>query len=301
MGPIVETPPSREVLQLQGVVELADAAQQPLISSGKKAILLQLGKSTESIDVDEKPLATTLADVASSAHLILNINWKALETAGVDRNTPVTLHAKNIPAGTLLQLILDHAGGGVATMAYHVGDREIAVTTRDQLYTPEFCVTRTYDIGFATADLDPESQEAMNIAMNIRDTIVATIEPSTWMDNGGRIGTARVVGSCLVVKQQDDLQIQIAEMIETVKRRMIRETRAYDVQDLVKKDDAPGANAQEITASLINTIETSCGRDTWRDRGGKSSSVAFFQGKLYITANSAVQEQVEKLLAMMRK
>jgi len=46
---------------------------------------------------------------------------------------------------------------------------------------------------------------------------------------------------------------------------------------------------------------TVLGRSTWRDAGGKSSSAAVYDGKLYVTASPGVQEQIKDFLALMRK
>ena len=50
---------------------------------------------------------------------------------------------------------------------------------------------------------------------------------------------------------------------------------------------------------LIRTIKLNCGRDTWRDQGGVTSSITAFDGRLYVTTNVAVHEQIEYLLKLM--
>ena len=93
----------------------------------------------------EKPVGVPLAfngipfeDVVTFLRSITNasivVNYQALELAGVDRNTEITLNlGQNVPLRKALQLILDQVGGGFAELGYTVDEGVITISSRDDL------------------------------------------------------------------------------------------------------------------------------------------------------------------------
>ena len=132
------------------------------------------------------------------------------------------------------------------------------------------------------------------------------VAPGTWRDEGGNVGTARVLGNALYVRQTRENLDKVRELLALC-IAMRPAIHAYDVRDLVKQNEAEAATQPATThpadrkvEALINAIKTTTGRDTWRDRGGKSSSVAYFEGSLYVTALPGVHDQIAELLRVMR-
>ena len=74
------------------------------------------------------------------------VNWAALEAAGVEQDTPITLQLSNIPADQALRLVLQQAGGGaeLEPIGFSIIDGVVTVSTqRDLTKTTD---TRVYDI-----------------------------------------------------------------------------------------------------------------------------------------------------------
>jgi hypothetical protein len=82
-----------------------------------------------------------LRDVTSTN---LFVNWKALEAAGVDRNTVVTARLRDVKFAKALKTILNDAGGGTVKLNYEVDDGVITISTEEDL--SRNVNTRVYDI-----------------------------------------------------------------------------------------------------------------------------------------------------------
>jgi hypothetical protein len=57
------------------------------------------------------------------------VNWRALEAAGVDRNTPITLDLSDSPLSGVLDQLLTQAGGKTAKLAYDVREGVITISS----------------------------------------------------------------------------------------------------------------------------------------------------------------------------
>src|SRR5690348_16094614 len=60
----------------------------------------------------------------------MTVNWKALEGAGVSRDTSVNLHLRGVSMRKALDLLLSEAGGG-DQLTYDIDQGVIEITTRE--------------------------------------------------------------------------------------------------------------------------------------------------------------------------
>ena len=74
----------------------------------------------------------------------LFVNWKALEAAGVDRNTPVSVSLREVPFRKALTTILSEVGGGTANLAFTIDEGIITISTRDDLNSARYRVVRVF-------------------------------------------------------------------------------------------------------------------------------------------------------------
>jgi hypothetical protein len=75
------------------------------------------------------------------------VNWNALRKAGIEKDTPISLTARNIPVAKALDLILDslNAGRGVMDSAYWVIDDGVVVISTGEELNRDLSV-RVYDV-----------------------------------------------------------------------------------------------------------------------------------------------------------
>src|SRR5215469_2803690 len=73
----------------------------------------------------------------------ITVNWKALESAGVNRDSMVNLHLTGVSLRKALDLVLSEAAGG-DSITYYIDEGVIEITTRD--IADHQMVTRVYDV-----------------------------------------------------------------------------------------------------------------------------------------------------------
>jgi hypothetical protein len=254
-----------------------------------------LDKFIEKVSLHEEPLVAVVDVLAKNAHVSISVNWKALEAAGVEHHTMVNLELSHIPARKVLDVLVSQISTPEGSLHYVVYNNQVVISTREDLVSAQYQQVLVYDVRSFFVDVELESPEALNDAQELVDLIKTVVAPDTWRDNGGTVGAIRVLNGQLIVNQTLENHDQLAGLLTELSKTPAHPTRAYDVQDLVNDDPATKVPA------LIAAVQASCGRDTWRGQGGKTSTIAFFDGKLYITTKPPVHDQIENLLKLMRQ
>ena len=180
---------------------------------------------------------------------------------------------------------------------WYVVEGDVVVIASRHVLAAKYRSVRVYPIGFAFADLDPESREAEESAEKVRDQIQVMAGVGAWFEQGGT-GFARVQRQYLVVDQADEVQGEVAAIINKLREEYLARIRRYDVGDLVSEG---GVSSTAKADQLATVLRATCGRGTWRGAGGGSSSLAFFGRTLCVNAPAAVHEQIEHELALLRR
>jgi hypothetical protein len=278
------------------------ATYPPGDPAGGKRTLEALEKPVGKFLLEQVPLDQALEQWSRLSGVSAAIEWKVLETVAVSRRSPVSINVAQVPADRALRILLDQVSPNAA-LSYLVSGNAITISTVEEFHSGRYQVVSVYDVRSLYLDVEYDSREADEISARLIDALQTAIEPNSWRDHGGASGSARILNGRLIVTQSPDLQERVSAFVQDIREGTQLPTRAYDVRDLVKEDLQPSAGgaAPNRMDGLINAIQTTCGRDTWRGLGGKSSSIAAFEGKIFVTANGAVQQQIERLLALMRK
>ena len=174
------------------------------------------------VDLDRVGLADVIDFLRDTTQLNVVVQWRTLEVEGIGRDTPVTLQARGVTAGRLLQLVLDAAGDG---LTYYVDEGVVTVTTRAA--ADRVLITRTYDVrdlllvvpnfpapdvGFGVAnggrggaggnggnnDFGNDAATRAERAEQLLDLIRRTIRPEIWRENGGPASIRHFRGSLVV-------------------------------------------------------------------------------------------------------
>ena len=185
------------------------------------------------------------------------VKWTALSILGIDETTPVNIRLSNVTFEKALKTILDYVGG-FEPLGYMIDDGVITISTRDDLATktytdvydirdlivrvPNFVAPRL-DLGAAGGEEgttggielfedeggDGEDDEGniptrAEIIFNITSLIQETIDPLSWQQNGGEVGSIRELHGQLVVTQTSQNHQSLINLI-----RKLREARALQV------------------------------------------------------------------------
>ena len=90
--------------------------------------------------------ATALSDAIDFLHdttgANILVNWKALEAASIDKQTPITASLRDVKFSKVLDIVLEQAGAG--KLAYTIDDGVITISTTDDLN--KATITKVYDV-----------------------------------------------------------------------------------------------------------------------------------------------------------
>ena len=184
----------------------------------------QLGRALPELNFDGVALTDVIDFLRDVSGSNITVNWKALETAGVERNTPVTLRLKDVKFSQALNSVLASAGGN-AKLRYTLEGNVIDITTGDDAGGAaggggaEHAAARPGEGGRA-ARLVYEVKDIAGGAEReavLLKMITGSVAPSTWKEGGGS-GEAKFEGGKLVVTTTTENQKAIANLLEQVRK-----------------------------------------------------------------------------------
>lgn len=152
------------------------------------------------LDFEEAPVTDVLE------YLAHRIGIEIITVAPFDAaDSPITIHARSVPAHTALELILDQANeysrGQVPEYDFLIRDGAIFIVRAERAMQ-----CRVYDCRALLAALSPDDPDALV------DLIMESVEPESWMREVGP-ATVDVLGGMLVVRHRARVHRQIEELL----------------------------------------------------------------------------------------
>ena len=224
-----------------------------------------LERKITSVDFQEQPLENVIKWLRDVMQADLTVNWVELESAGIGKDTTVTLHLRDKKFETVLKQLLEMAGGATP-LGYVLEDGVILISTREGL--AKNTLIRTYDIndllvrvpnfvgpdmnlnmgsdtssngtsGSGNAIADPWANNTDNagegniptkdeLTQQIMTMITTSVDPDSWREPWG----AGTVGSLTVLPSQGQLVItQTQENHDLIADMLksLREAQAMEV------------------------------------------------------------------------
>jgi hypothetical protein len=195
-------------------------------------------------------------------------------------------------------------------------DGVITVTTAADLKTT---VTKVFDVRDLVRAMRSESQQHHEEPITwfeIEDKLIVIItehiDPESWRDAGGSVGTVRAAaaGRFVVTQTRDNMrQVErlLAELSAPAQLATLPAgdganrgpTRVYDVRDLLSAFRK--ARPQSVPEDdLVLLITDHIAPDSWRDAGGSDGLVHLAAGRLIVRHRDDAHRQVERFLAELR-
>ena len=187
----------------------ANSATTHPTSAQDQAIRQALDAKLADLKFSGDALQDVIDRFRTAGSLNLFVNWRALEKQRVTRDLPVTLDLSNLPAGKALDRLLEQVGGDTLRLGWTIDQGVVTISTCEDL--SKNTITRVYDIrrgirGAATRDAD--------IATVIRR--VRGVDPLSWRDAGGSIGSIRELSGQLIVTQTPQVHQRIIEELKDI-------------------------------------------------------------------------------------
>lgn len=146
-------------LALMGVLLLGGAtvsAQQGTARGGApraepKGTLQLLNQRVPEVRFQETPLESIMDWLADYTKLNISVRWQTMSDAGVSRDKPISIQARNLRLSQLLWMIMNEAGGADVKLAYRASGNLLILSTAEDLGRE--LVTKVYDVSDLLAEI----------------------------------------------------------------------------------------------------------------------------------------------------
>ncbi len=221
--------------------------------------------------IDFSPLTsnTTLAEAidhirnSTTSPLKIIILWDDLkDNAAIDKTTPIGIEGLSTMTLDLgLKTILHTISDGLIPLDFVIEEGIITVATKASLPTP--CRTQIYDVTdliVQPGDFNTGQQDAKQPAEKLEElkqTIVQSVVPSTWFDNGGEGKIDSYDNSKLIIWQTPEMHEKIQQFLQKVRDDLYKyqiaiEARFIMVDDKFLEDVGIGINdPRQIVGQVI--------------------------------------------------
>ncbi|MBI1372771.1 MAG: hypothetical protein GC159_08425 [Phycisphaera sp.] len=185
------------------------------------------------------------------------VNWRALEGAGIEPGSTVTLNLANVPADKALKLILDQVGGDLVPLGYTVDDGVVTISTLENLgkntvihsydirdllvQAPNFTEAPEFDLAaisssgggggggggrslFSESSSGNEGGGPEELALQIQTLIRDTVDPDNWRQNGGLVSSMSYLNGNLIINTTSANHRAILSLLG-----QLRESRAIQI------------------------------------------------------------------------
>jgi hypothetical protein len=133
-SPAATAPDQADIFKEQSPTSVASS--QPVsfsVSVDDQKLVNALSKRLPEVRFDSIPFTDTIDFLRDVTGANISVNWRALESAGIDKNTPCSTRLKDVSFEQALTHILREAGGGTVKLAYAVSDGSVVVSTEEEL------------------------------------------------------------------------------------------------------------------------------------------------------------------------
>ena len=205
-------------------------------SAATRLVRARLAENIKELVADGQGLEKILNFIRDNTGINMDVRWPVLLNAGIDKNTAVTVNLHDVPISKALTTILSSVGG-TTPLDYTVEDGVVTISTHDDLAATVHPVLLTYNVqdllvqpsnvtppslslsqatqqgssgggggsglfqdqGGANANQNPQQAE-QDIVTQIK-TAIKTVDPTSWVDNGGSIGDIQYFSGMLLIRQ----------------------------------------------------------------------------------------------------
>jgi len=230
----------------------------------------QLNTVLPEVKLSGVALADALDFLRDVSGVNLTINWKALEQAGIAKDTPINVRLRAISLRKALDLILPEASG-TEPLTYDLDEGVVEITTKALADARMY--TKVYPIDDLIMDI-PDFTDAPSFDLS---SLSNQTQQQGGAGGGVGGGVSGGVGGGGGGGGGSGSQSGIFGGAGGSGGSQNRE--------------APGRSKQDRATDLVELIRAVIQPDVWQENGGKAT-IRFYSGSLIITAPRAVHEAI---------
>jgi len=229
-----------------------------------------LSMTIRELNVDGQSLGRVMDYLRDVSGTNIVVNWKALESASVMKDSPITMRVRDLPLRKVLQLVLDQASPN-APLTYEVEANVIEVLTQEE--ADKHMVTKVYIVDDLVMVNNSNVQAPQLNIQNATGSGQQGSQGGGGFGGGGGGGFGGGGGSSGGFGgsgggSSGGLFTQSSTTSSTPKQTS--DQKGQELVDLIKEVIRP---------------------NIWKDNGG-SASIRYFAGKLIVTAPVSVHEAI---------
>jgi len=182
-----------------------DDPTDPVAAAVNGRVVARLFDTIPSVHFENQPLRDCVSFFRDVTKLNVVVNWQALQAAGIDMATPITLDLQSVTAEKLLQQMLAAAAQD-DKVDYEIRDGIVTIATAESL--GQRVETRVYDVADLLTNNDP-----------LANALESSVMPGTWRgESGGSTNnTIVLLGNKLIVTTSSKGQRRVANFLQQLR------------------------------------------------------------------------------------
>ena len=197
-----------------------------------------LNQRIPELTFQDLPLEQVVQWLGEFTQLNISVRWQMLQDAGVDRDRPISIQARNLRLSQVLWLLMNEAGGSEVKLGYRASGTLLVLSTAEDL--DKEMVTKIYDVSDLLIHLPrAQRQGAFNVTQGLGQ--------SSGTGGGGGGGGGGMFGQGGQNQQQQG------------------------------QDQTGQQGGQQEMQQLVEIIRQTVEPDSWRESGGQGSILPYQQ------------------------
>jgi beta-lactamase regulating signal transducer with metallopeptidase domain/protein involved in polysaccharide export with SLBB domain len=186
-------------------------------AAAEQAMSNHLNRSFTELKFDKIPFSEVIEKLREITSVNISVNWRSVESAGIDQNAPVTLKLKNVALKDVLNTMLSELSPG---LAYKVEGNVIRIVMAEDATPPTKAELKAYDVTDLLPVALPEGQSFDEKLSRVADVIMRSVQPGSWRqgDEPGR-NSMSFIGSKIVVSAPAEVHREVENLLKMLREK----------------------------------------------------------------------------------
>ncbi len=304
----------RTARQVQGAAPADGADRTPVVAvpeaqRSANDRLRQMLDADTTVEFSEAPLREVLDYLSRTHDIPIWIDRRALDSVGLNSDTPVTISLQGVPLRSALRLLLADL-----QLTCMVANELLVVTTPDE--AAKHLTTVVYPVGDFLAPPGEPAGEGVSAATldDLCQLVTATVQPDAWAEVGGAGNLVALdPWGLLVVAQTAEVHQQLVDLLQALRRSRAAALADGTAGNGVPEHTATDQGGTEVPTwvltvydlrglpedRVVHAIEGAVAPGTWGPAPGQGA-IFSLGDQLLIRQTVAVHAEIRELLDVLQ-